>query len=56
MDSAKALRFVKCVSCEALQKNKTLEWLVLSNNNISLSDPVRKKLKEAHGDRIIIFF
>ena len=37
--------------CEALYKNKTLE-LCLSNNNIS--DPVCKKLKEAHGDRIRI--
>ena len=37
--------------CEALHKNKTLERLVLSYNNIS--DPVRKKLREAHGDRIL---
>ena len=39
--------------CEALYKNKTLQWLLLFDKNIS--DPVCKKLKEAHGRRIIIF-
>ena len=44
----------KCADkiCEGLCNNNTLEWLVLSFNNIS--DPVRNKLKAAHGDRIRI--
>ena len=40
--------------CEGLCNNNTLIILYLSYNNISLSDPVRNKLKEAHGDRIRI--
>ena len=38
--------------CEGLCNNNTLRWLYLSGNNIS--DPVRNKLKAAHGDRICI--
>ena len=38
--------------CEALYKNKTLQWLGFVFNNIS--DLVCKKLKEAHGDRIVM--
>ena len=38
--------------CEGLAHNNTLIWLNLRYNNIS--DPVRNKLKAAHGHRIII--
>ena len=38
--------------CKMLYKNKTLQGLDLSFNDIS--DPVCKKLKEAHGGRMII--
>ena len=38
--------------CEGLCNNNTLEYLVLCFNNIS--DPVRNKLRAAHGDRIYI--
>ena len=38
--------------CEGLCNNNTLRFLDLSDNNIS--DPVRNKLKAAHGDRIDI--
>ena len=38
--------------CEGLCNNNTLECLDLQHNNIS--DPVRNKLKAAHGDRIVI--
>ena len=38
--------------CDMLYHNNTLTFLVLWDNNIS--DPVRKKLKAAHGFRIII--
>ena len=38
--------------CEGLCNNNTLRYLGLRGNNIS--DPVRNKLKAAHGDRIFI--
>ena len=38
--------------CEVLAHNNSLRFLNLSDNNIS--DPVRNKLKAAHGDRIRI--